>query len=276
MPTVPSVAELRKICYKENSQPLSKYVIRPYIAIYLTRLFLLMGINGDTITIAMGLVGVAGALLFLSVNPWLLAGACGLMLFGWVLDHVDGQMLTYQKQSSAFGILLDRLTHVIEYPLMHLCLGWSLGAQTPELRLLGVFNAIALLYMGSAKAEVKLLALEGYELPKRPRKPHPRGVRRALRIAWGLFSSMTFAGYGPYVLFALLGAIALGVLREYFILLSFCVYWKLLRTYADILLSAYRMKTAPPRGGFELNRVQSAPPDATMAAATTRQSAGQS
>lgn len=242
MATVPSIAELRKICYKENSQPLSKYIIRPYIAIYLTRLFLLMGIHGDTITIAMGVVGIAGALLFLSQSPWLLAAAAVLMLFGWVLDHVDGQMLVYQKQSSAFGILLDRLTHVLEYPLMHLCLGWSLGVQTPELRYLGVFNAVALLYIGSAKAEVKLLALEGRELPVKPRKPRSKGLRRAIQIGWGLFSSMTIVGYGPYVMFALLAAIAFGVLREYFILLSFAIYWNFLRTYGRILNTAYRAR----------------------------------
>ncbi len=227
MRAVPAVAELRRICHKDESvygaiPPISKRFIHPHVSIHLTRLFLLLGVHGETVTLLMALTGIAGAFCFLAQSAaWRLAG-CFLLIASWILDHCDGEVLRYQGRSSAYGILLDRLTHVIEHPALHFCLGWSLGAADPLWRLLGSLNAVAVLMLLCIRLEVKSLPGWGRIPGRRP--PARRGLRGLLRKALGFYRGTLMQGYGPVVVVGLAAGILAGRLREYFLLLSLSLY----------------------------------------------------
>jgi phosphatidylglycerophosphate synthase len=249
MRPVPAVAELRRICQKDESvygavPPISKHLIHPYVSIYLTRMFLLLGVHGDTVTLLMALAGIAGAFCFLGQGAvWRLAG-CLLLIASWILDHSDGEVLRYQGRSSAYGILLDRLTHVIEHPAMHFCLGWSLGAADPLWRLLGSLNALAVLMLLCIRLEVK--SLPNFRRTPARRAPARRGLQGLLRRALGFYRGTAMQGYGPVVVAGLLLSILAGWLPEYFLLLSLSLYANVGLTLFLVLARARRQAAAAP------------------------------
>jgi phosphatidylglycerophosphate synthase len=141
---IPPIPELRTIVYKSEEKygripDISKAIIHPYVSIYFTRLFLCLGMSGNQVTLLMTGCALASAAFYFVGGTWGYAAAGGLMLLAWVLDHSDGEVLRYRKQSSALGIYLDRFTHRISYPLMHIGTGFSLWQSTgvPAYQLFG-------------------------------------------------------------------------------------------------------------------------------------------
>jgi hypothetical protein len=251
MRSVPSVGELRRICHKDGYIPgISRRFIHPHVSIRITRLFLLAGIDGDAITVLMGIVGIGGSLLLFSQNDWVRIAGCVLLLLSWILDHVDGEVLRYQQKSSALGILLDRFSHIVEHPMMHLALGWSLGASQPLFRLLGALNAMAVLMIMAVELEMKLV-----QLHTGPRSATgPRGLVWLMRKLFGVYRGTTMQGYGTVVLGMLIITTLAGLLREYFVLLSFSIYFNCILIFASALRTAYRTRSLQPSGLPARNR----------------------
>jgi len=228
--TVPGLQELRAICHKGEAEYgsipyISRKFIHPQVSIRLTRLFLLAGVGGDAVTVLMVMVDVAGTLLFLSQDALLRALGCLCVLGSWVLDHVDGEILRFHRQSSSYGILLDRFGHTVGHPLLHLCLGYSLAQQNQAFLMLGACNAAALLMIFAAELEVKILTLLGRKVsPVRTQRRSGGKVWNAGRRFFGLFQGMIMIGYGPYVATFLLAAIWAGWTSEFYLMLSVAIY----------------------------------------------------
>ncbi len=128
--SIPSIAELRQRVYKENSIWISKVLIRPYVSIHFTRLFLLLGFTGIQVTFVMMLCAFAGAGLFFVGSTAAYIGGAVLMLLSWVLDNSDGEVRTFRGEDSNVAVYLDLFTHRVSYPLVHLGMGVSLYRQT--------------------------------------------------------------------------------------------------------------------------------------------------
>lgn len=135
-----SVKELRRIC----QEPRRLYdtwhgrKIARRISIYITIIFLRLGLSANFATGLFLLCGICGSLiLILGTKSALFISALVFQLW-YVLDHVDGEIARYKKQTSLTGIYFDNISHYIVHPLFFFCLG--LGSF---LRTGGLLNLIA-------------------------------------------------------------------------------------------------------------------------------------
>jgi phosphatidylglycerophosphate synthase len=173
----------------------------------------------------MGIMGIAGAISMAGGSPaWWLTGVA-LSAGSWVMDHVDGEVLRYYGQSSKYGVLLDRLAHVIGNPLAFLCLGWSLGMP-----LLGSVSAIAMLGVMAVGLEAKLAGVDAYT-PWLPR-------RRIFRKLYGVYWGSIMYGHGPVIWACMVAAIAGNVLPYFFVLLAVSVCLNFVAALATALIRA--------------------------------------
>lgn len=135
--SIPAIAELRQRVYKSEQNYgripwISKRIIHPHVSIYFTKLFLLLGLSGNQVTLLMMACAFAGAGLFFVGDVKGFLGGAVLMLLSWILDHSDGEVLRFRGESSSVGIYLDRFTHRVSCPLMHLGIAVSLSRQAAE------------------------------------------------------------------------------------------------------------------------------------------------
>jgi phosphatidylglycerophosphate synthase len=120
-----SIKELRRICQAER-RPYDTwhgiYIARP-ISIYITIVFLKLGISANAATGIFLAVGVIGSVLLAFGDRGLFfAGALFLQLW-YLIDHVDGEIARYKKQSTFTGVYFDKICHYIVHPLIFLCIG---------------------------------------------------------------------------------------------------------------------------------------------------------
>lgn len=132
---IPPISELRARVHKSEAEYgkipwISRRIIHPYISIYITWILLSVGLNGNQATLFMMLCAVGGASLFFVGGALAYLTGASLMLFSWILDHSDGEVLRFRGESSTRGIYLDRFTHRVSYPLVHLGIGTSLYRET--------------------------------------------------------------------------------------------------------------------------------------------------
>jgi phosphatidylglycerophosphate synthase len=245
---VPPVGTLRVLCYKDEANygkipGISKYFIHPYISIYVTKFCLHCRVAADTITATMALVASCGALLLISQATPL--RVLGLLLFivSWILDHVDGEVLRYRRQSSAYGVLLDRLGHAVSHPLMHVCLGWSLGHGAMLWFAMGCANAIAILTIFVAELEARL-AWRDAGPPPSVHRVKTFWVFALFRKAAAVYRGVVMLGYGANVVMLLLIGLLSGVLPYVFAVVSASLYFNVALTLSGILCRAYRTKMA--------------------------------
>jgi len=199
----------------------------------------------------MVLFDITGALMLLGQSKLLRASGILLLLFSWILDHVDGEVRRYQKKSSTYGILLDRFTHYVGHPLVHFCLGWSLGITDSFYRLLGALSAMAILIIFTADLQCQLLRADGQAIrpPTPARKDRSWLVRLPVKL-FGAYRGIVMIGYGSNVLTLLLISIVFGFVREFYVFLSFSIYLNLLLTLGSMLRYTYRTReNGTPDGG---------------------------
>jgi phosphatidylglycerophosphate synthase len=89
-----------------------------HFSMYITWLFVRIGISANTTTFLAILCGLAGAALCIPHIFWLnVIGACLLML-DEVFDCVDGEIARWTKKSSLQGLYLDLVGHLLCNPLL--------------------------------------------------------------------------------------------------------------------------------------------------------------
>lgn len=123
-----SISQLREICQKPRLWAdtwQGRYICRP-VSIYITSLFLRMGFSPDAATFSFLACGILGSLLLISSNRVAFFAGTLFLQLSYILDHVDGEIARYRKQTSLTGIYLDKISHYILHPFIFLCMGLSI------------------------------------------------------------------------------------------------------------------------------------------------------
>ena len=146
---VESIKKLREICQKPVLH-LNTWYPRKFarkISIYFTWLFILFKVKAMPVSLLMLFTGMVGAFLF-SFGSYSYYIMAVLVLQLWfILDHVDGELARYWKESDAKGVFLDKLDHHIIHPLIFLFLGIGMYREFNNslMLILGGFTAYFLL-----------------------------------------------------------------------------------------------------------------------------------
>ncbi|MBD3379378.1 MAG: hypothetical protein GF408_02835 [Candidatus Omnitrophica bacterium] len=146
-----TLKELNKICqkpdYRKKGNWMARYVVRD-AALPLSWLLLHTPVTANQITFAGLAVALAACCCFsAAADTAFLAGAL-LLQFWYLLDHVDGHVARYRKQSSMTGIFFDYITHHIVHTGVYISLG---------LRAYKLYGGVLYLYAGIA-AGLSILA----------------------------------------------------------------------------------------------------------------------
>lgn len=118
---VEPLRELNRICqkpdYKSKGNWMARHITRE-MAIPITWLVLHTPLSANAITLISILISFAG-MLFLAC-PHKVIFFIGALLFQlwYLLDHVDGQVARYRKQSSLTGLYFDFLSHYVVHSLL--------------------------------------------------------------------------------------------------------------------------------------------------------------
>jgi len=137
------VAQKEKVTL-ESETWYGKYFVR-YFSIYISLALVRLGISANTVTILMGVAGLCGSFCMVPHNPWWnLAGVIFWQLW-FILDCVDGEVARISKISSAFGIYLDELSHIVANSTFVLAFGLHIYFLQPS-----VSNMIATIVIYSA------------------------------------------------------------------------------------------------------------------------------
>ncbi|GEM_PF-2003378 len=114
-----SIAELRRICRRENDEDNRKtMLLASRLSIYFTRIFLAANLSADQVTYIFITAGMAGALSFLGPGPWWAVAGYVMLKLHVIFDVCDGEVARYRKTSSAAGAYLDFLAHYCIYSLL--------------------------------------------------------------------------------------------------------------------------------------------------------------
>ena len=113
-----NVDELRRIAQAGKDVDPAWYRMHRGISIHLTRAALALGLAPNQVSIAMMIVGIAGAVLLASHDRG--ANLLGFLLLylAFLLDKVDGELARLLGRSSGRGVFLDRLYHRLVEPSM--------------------------------------------------------------------------------------------------------------------------------------------------------------
>ncbi len=120
-----TIQEMRPVCqWSENQHGelapsgslYNRYFLRP-ISIYVTWLFIAIGIRAHSATIMMTIAGMAG-IVFCVPHGMALTVTGGIFYFLFdLLDAVDGEIARWNNTSSTKGLYLDQVSHVfVDYP----------------------------------------------------------------------------------------------------------------------------------------------------------------
>lgn len=132
-----SIKELREICQKSRLWADTwhgRHIARP-ASIYLTAVFLRLGLSANTVTGIFLASGIAGSLLMAFGNRVLFFAGTIMLQLWYILDHCDGEVARYRKQTSFTGIYFDAITHYISHPLIFFCTGLGLYVEQGNIRL---------------------------------------------------------------------------------------------------------------------------------------------
>lgn len=122
-----SIKELRKICQNKGYQEHISLRFFRIFSIYITKIFLILGLRPNFITILGFLIAIAGGYLYI-IQQFLLGSI--LFFISLFLDHVDGEIARYRKLSSVLGEWLDTTTVHFLYPYFFFTLGLGIFFQT--------------------------------------------------------------------------------------------------------------------------------------------------
>ncbi len=142
-----SVKELRRICQdpKFDYSAYLKQLRR--VSIYLTRLFLMLGVPANSVTVVSIVFVMASFIPFLWVSHWYFIVLSAVLLnIAYLLDCVDGELARYHG-STYYGRLLDVVGHDLFY-LVFLFIGFGVYSMT---------NMVIFLVLGASASLFKLL-----------------------------------------------------------------------------------------------------------------------
>ena len=92
--------------------------------------FINAGVSANQITLLMLIAGLCAALCFVSSSILLNIFGCLLLLLINILDTSDGEVARVTQTCSPWGVILDKLSHVITNQTLFFCLGYHYYVQT--------------------------------------------------------------------------------------------------------------------------------------------------
>ena len=146
-----SIKELRKICQPERcwvpaalgSGWPKNYLLRP-MSIYLTKLFLKIGISANKASLIRLFVGIiAGIFLIFAEPQWWIIGLL-LLFLSILLDHTDGEIARYHKSESLLGEYIDDLVDRFLWPYTLACMSLGISNALND-RTVFVFGLLSIL-----------------------------------------------------------------------------------------------------------------------------------
>jgi phosphatidylglycerophosphate synthase len=120
-----SIKHLRKVCQADrlaHDTWHGRYIART-ISIYITYVFLKIGISANVATLLLLISGIAGSVLLSFADKGLFFLGTMILQFWFILDHVDGEIARYRATTSLSGYYFDCITHYVSHPLIFLCCG---------------------------------------------------------------------------------------------------------------------------------------------------------
>ena len=181
---MPSIKEMREICQQRRPNAKGKMVwaghwfnrlVVRWFSIYITWLCVKFNISANTVTFLMIVSGLAGFALCIPHLLWLNIFGAFFLLFGEILDCVDGEVARWNKRSSLKGKYLDLVYHVMcNAPVACICAlhVYAINGQIMYLVLAFLAYAMAQIRLG---LEAEFLRLTP-ELPAKdsvPQNPLP-------------------------------------------------------------------------------------------------------
>jgi|GEM_PF-2244513 len=142
--------ELKRVCQKPERDPLwiSHYVGRP-LSINVTWICVHLGLSSNAVTFISLVFAMAGSIVLLWPSQTNYLAGAGMILFFFLLDHVDGEVARYERHagkptSGAAGGYFDRLVHYYQGPSMYSCLaaGLAIQSQNPWWMIPGIAAAL--------------------------------------------------------------------------------------------------------------------------------------
>jgi phosphatidylglycerophosphate synthase len=117
------------------------------ISIYFSWFFILFKIKTFPVVLLMWFTGIIGTYLFTFGSYWYYIAAVLALQFWFILDHVDGELARYWKETSTKGIFKDKITHHLVHPLIFLFMGIGMYHQfnNPLMLIFGGFTVYFLL-----------------------------------------------------------------------------------------------------------------------------------
>jgi len=134
-----SIKELRKICQNKGYQEDIITRFHRIFSIYITRIFLILRLKPNFVSILGFFAGIIGGYFYLYSN--FLYGSIFFYIF-YIFDNVDGEIARYYKISSNFGAWLDRISVHLLYPYFFFTLGLGVFGETGEFQYY-IFGSLA-------------------------------------------------------------------------------------------------------------------------------------
>ena len=166
-----TIKQLRRKVQPRPVNKLDKYFHR-LISIYITKIFILLNLTANQITLLWILTGIISAFFFLQGSYlFSLIGAL-ILLLSFILDFSDGEVARYHKKTSINGYYLDCIGHFIVVSSVVIAISFALFYKFNSLIFLifGFTTSISLLLIRMASTEKYEVLQETKTKPKRTKK----------------------------------------------------------------------------------------------------------
>ena len=177
-----SIKELRRICQEpKGKEPWYITNVRRRASIYITKLFLKLGITANQTTFISIVIGVVGVILFAFGNYWYTLSAVFLLHISSILDCTDGEIARYRGPSPV-GAFFDSLFHDIMYGLTFVGISFGVYQNYPNILVFALGFSASVFKMLHRLTSVK----KGYyvkkleDTPYKPKKESGEPVRSPL------------------------------------------------------------------------------------------------
>jgi hypothetical protein len=137
------------------------------ISIYISFLFVKIGIKAMAVTTIVLFLGILSALAFSTGGKiWFFAGILLLQLW-YVMDQVDGEVARYNEETSFTGMYFDKLVHYIVHPIVFMGIGVGLYRDSGQIFYMfaGLIGGLSLVWMGLV-VDIKDLVVFGNKKSK--------------------------------------------------------------------------------------------------------------
>ena len=157
----PTLSEIRQKCQTVHQGDVTVAIVRVF-SVYISWVAIRLGLTGNHISVFN---------IFLSTLLWLMVYLGGLfylvaifiLIFGLILDSVDGEVARYRDEASLTGLFLDRMNSLFLYtgPFFFMLLGLMTAENYLLLSMIGFFSCFGMIGIRLTKAYVEASIVDG-------------------------------------------------------------------------------------------------------------------